>query len=35
MEDNNWYEDIEKEIDSLKEKMNGDRANLRQLDILQ
>jgi len=34
MEDNSWYESVVKEIGSLKEKMKGDRANLRQLDIL-
>jgi hypothetical protein len=28
MEDSEWYENIEKDISSLKEKMKGDRAIL-------
>ncbi len=34
MEDNNWSGSIEAKILLLKEKMAGDRANLKQLDIL-
>jgi len=33
-ETNTWYQDIEKKISSLKEKMAGDKSNIKQLNIL-
>ena len=34
MEDNNWYKGIEKEIDSLKEKMSNSGYKLYEVDLL-
>ena len=34
MEDNNWYENVEKEIDSLKEKMSKSDSKLYELVLL-
>jgi VIT1/CCC1 family predicted Fe2+/Mn2+ transporter len=34
MKTNTWYQDIEKKISSLREKMAGDESNIKQLDII-